>query len=121
VFTHNNWKYTISQGKTEHDIHDGTVSLKAFRKRGEGIVMILPMQQCLDNKSRNIWQGASDVLVEIQNTTAMLRVSITWCFEQGLDWKITRDTKEHFQIISERKVKPNTTRSVLAESQGCRR
>jgi hypothetical protein len=24
-------------------------------------------------------------------------VVITWCFQQGLDQKITRDSKEHFQ------------------------
>ena len=37
--------------------------------------MILPIQRCLDNRSRNIRQCASNVLVDIRNTTVMLRCS----------------------------------------------
>ena len=49
---------------------------KHLDKGGEGRIMILPIQRCLDNRSRNIRQCASHVLVDIRNTSVMLRGSI---------------------------------------------
>ena len=46
--------------------------------------MILPIQRCLDNRSRNIRQCASNVLVDIQNTSVMLRGSINMVFQVGV-------------------------------------
>ena len=46
--------------------------------------MILPIQRCLDNRSRNIPQRASNVLADIQNTSVMLRGSINMVFQVGV-------------------------------------
>jgi hypothetical protein len=43
--------------------------------------MMLSIQRCLDNRARNIWQCTSNVLVDIRNTTAMLRGSIGMVFQ----------------------------------------
>ena len=46
--------------------------------------MILPIQRCLDNRSRNIRQCASNVLVDIRNTSVMLRGSINMVLQVGV-------------------------------------
>ena len=43
--------------------------------------MMLFIQRCLDIRASNIWQCASNVLVDIQNTTVMLRGSIGMVFQ----------------------------------------
>ena len=47
-------------------------------------IMILPIQRCLDNRSRNIRQCASNVLVDIRNTSVMLRGSINMVLQVGV-------------------------------------
>ena len=46
--------------------------------------MILPIQWCLDNRSRNTRQCASNVLADIQNTSVMLRGSINMVLHVGV-------------------------------------
>jgi hypothetical protein len=72
--------------------------------------MILPIQQCLDNRSRNIWQYAPNVLVDIRDTTVMLRGSIGMVFQvkvgsedhkryEGTISRITRNSMYEQNII----------------------
>ena len=46
--------------------------------------MILSIQRCLDNRSRNILQCASNVLVDIQHTSVMLQGSINMVLQVGV-------------------------------------
>ena len=57
---------------------------KHLDKGGKGKIMILPIQRCLDNRSRNIRQCASNVLVDIRNTSVMLRGSINMVLQVGV-------------------------------------
>ena len=57
---------------------------KHLDKGGEGRIMILHIQRCLDNRSRNIRQCASNVLVDIRNTSVMLRGSINMVLQVGV-------------------------------------
>ena len=61
---------------------------KHLDKGGEGRIMILPIQRCLDNRSRNIEHWTSNVLVE----TDMLRDSIDMVFKQRSDFGYTKDS-----------------------------
>ena len=56
---------------------------KHLDKGGKGRIMILPIQRCLDNRSRNIRQCACNVLVDIRNTSVMLRGSINLVLQVG--------------------------------------
>jgi hypothetical protein len=84
--------------------------------------MVLPIKRCLDNRSRNIRQCASNVLVDIRNTTIMLQGSLNMVFQVRVG---SEDLKRYKGTISEvsRKARynQNITKSELAESQGCYR
>ena len=53
-------------------------------KGGEGRIMILPIQLCLDNRARNIWQCTFNVLVLVRRTTVLLRGSINMVLQVGV-------------------------------------
>ena len=59
--------------------------------------MILPTPRCLDNRSRNIWPCASNVLVDNRNTTVMLRGSINMVFQAQVDSEVHKGYNEQFQ------------------------
>ena len=65
--------------------------------KGAREFMMLPIQRCLDNRARNIWQCTSNVLVVVRRTTVMLRGNINMVFQARLNLKVTRSTKEQFQ------------------------
>ena len=69
--------------------------------------MILPIQRCEDNWTRNILYYASDVLVDIWNTTVMLRCSNDMVSSKDWVRRSQEIPRNNSKIISERKVQPN--------------
>ena len=84
--------------------------------------MILPRQRCLDNRSRNIRQCASNVLVDIRNTSVIFRGSINKVFQVGVG---VEDHKKYSRKIAGIARSPrynqDMTKHVLERRQrGCR-
>jgi hypothetical protein len=84
VFIHENQEYILFKEKRSRIYMLEQQVQKHFSKRDEERIVILPIQRCLDNRSRNIWPCAFNVLVDNRNTTIMLRGSND--IVSGKDW-----------------------------------